>query len=339
MSEPLTDADGTIDLSRPVGALVIGRAGMDLYPVDDGGKIADAAGFTTDISGSAGNIAVALVRAGASAGLVGAVSDDPIGRFVLMRLQTLGVDTASVATVGGDPRTSLALAEVRPVDCEVTIYRNNAADLQWKADERILQRLPDAAVLIVTGTALVAEPSRSATLAMMSAAAAAGTRVIFDLDYRAYSWRSQDETVAIYGQAIDVSHVVVGNEEEFSVLSANHDGRDAAEAIAAGRGREVILKLGEHGSDFFAAADRFHTPVFPVKPMKPYGAGDAFLGNLVATRLAAAPWRDAIRRGAAAAAMVVSRRGCASAMPNADELDAFLADYAADKSAATDAER
>lgn len=33
-------------------------------------------------------------------------------------------------TTHGNERTSLAIAEERPTDCEVVIYRNNPADLQ-----------------------------------------------------------------------------------------------------------------------------------------------------------------------------------------------------------------
>ena len=50
--------------SRMAGraVLVVGRAGMDLYPVPDGIRIEDADELVTDVGGSAGNIAVALAK-------------------------------------------------------------------------------------------------------------------------------------------------------------------------------------------------------------------------------------------------------------------------------------
>ena len=42
-------------------ALVLGRAGLDLYPNPDGGKTRNAHGFSADMGGSGGNIAVAMV--------------------------------------------------------------------------------------------------------------------------------------------------------------------------------------------------------------------------------------------------------------------------------------
>lgn len=313
-----------LDRTRPLGAFVLGRAGMDLYPAEDGGKIEDAAGFTTDIGGSAGNIAVALARLGVKAGLIGAVSDDPVGRFVLKRLGDFGVDTRSVRIVPGDPRTSLALAEVRDEDCEVTIYRNNATDLRLEADEALLRRVGEASLLIVTGTALVSEPSRAATLALLEVARNTGAVTVFDLDYRAYSWASTAETAAVYDAAVRLSDIIVGNIEEFAVFAGGRDGQATARKLADDSGRIVILKRGADGASTFGPDWRIDSGVYPVIPMKPYGAGDAFIGGLVGALLNDSPIEDAIRRGSAAAAIVVSRRGCASAMPTAEQLDAFL---------------
>ena len=71
-------------------AVVIGRAGMDLYPDPHGTKTADADRFTSDLGGSAGNIAVAMARHGLDVGLAAPVSDDPVGQFVRNKLRHYG---------------------------------------------------------------------------------------------------------------------------------------------------------------------------------------------------------------------------------------------------------
>lgn len=324
---PLPLAIDRLDRNRSFGALVLGRAGMDLYPAEDGGKIAEATAFTSDVGGSAGNIAVALARQGVKAGLLSALSDDPVGRFVRRRLEHFGVDTRYVRTVAGDPRTSLALAEVRAEDCEVTIYRNNAADLQLTADDELLGCVTEAGAFIVTGTALVTDPSRAAALALLEAASAVGTVTIFDLDYRAYAWASLAETAAVYGLAAGLSDVIVGNKEEFGVFASNGDGQAAAETLAAETGRVAIVKRGGEGASTLGAGWRIDSGIFPVAAVKPYGAGDAFMGGLVAALLKGETLEESIRRGSAAAAMVVARRGCASAMPDDDSLATFLSSH------------
>lgn len=100
-------------------ALVLGRAGLDLYPKPDGAKIHDAESFSSDLGGSAGNAALAIAKVGAKAGLISALSDDSVGEFVRQRLRHSGVDISLIIITTGNQHTSLALAEVRNEDCEV----------------------------------------------------------------------------------------------------------------------------------------------------------------------------------------------------------------------------
>ncbi|MEO1223940.1 MAG: 5-dehydro-2-deoxygluconokinase [Pseudomonadota bacterium] len=319
MTERLSPAPG-----HDASVLVLGRAGMDLYPSVDGGEIEDAQAFTTDVGGSAGNIAIGLARHGISVGLISALSGDAVGRFVRRRLEAAGVDLKHVATVEGDPRTSLALAEVRDRDCEVVIYRNNAADLQITADSADGTVIAKAGYLIVTGTALVAEPSRSAALAWMKAARDAQAHVLLDLDYRAYSWPDRDQTEAIYMQAVLLSDVLVGNDEEFALIAGGQSIESRLSEFAS-QGRICILKRGSNGSVVFTGAhEPEHIGIFPVASKKPYGAGDAFLAGVVARLSAGAALVDAVTVGSAAAAIVVSQRGCAAAMPTPDQIEKFI---------------
>ena len=57
------------------------------------------------------------------------------------------------------------------------------------------------------------------------------------------------------------------------------------------------------------------------------GAGDAFLGTAVVALLEGRPLAEALRRGAAAGAIAVSRRGVYEALPGREQVDAFLAEY------------
>lgn len=315
----------TIDRSRGLGAIVVGRVGLDLYPEPDGARIEEAAGYVADLGGSAGNIAVALARQGATAALVSPLSDDAVGRFVRATMARYHVDTSRCRSVTGDFRTSLALAETRASDCEVVIYRNGAADLRMDREDIDVAFIAGAAVLILTGTALAAEPSRSASLAALAAAREAGTFTILDIDHRAYSWASEREAAETYAEAAGRCDAVVGNEEEFGLIAGSPDGALAAATECVGRGLAfAILKKGVAGSVTITPDVVFDTGIVPVSMKKPFGAGDAFMGGLVAALLRGLPIEAAVLRGSAAAALVVSRRGCASAMPTGDEVDLLL---------------
>ena len=64
--------------------------------------------------------------------------------------------------------------------------------------------------------------------------------------------------------------------------------------------------------------------IFPVNPLKPTGAGDAFMGSLVGALLKNYEIDKALEIGSAAAAIVVTKVGCAPAMPNLEEILQFM---------------
>jgi 5-dehydro-2-deoxygluconokinase len=302
--------------------LIVGRAGLDLYADPPGTTIEAAGAFKAALGGSAANIATALSLQGADTTLLTRVSNDAVGRFVLDALSGYGVNTRYITVVDGEARTSMAVVETRSVNCQSVIYRNHAADFQLGTQEVEAVDFNDFDCLIFTGTALALEPSRTAVLKAIKTARALGVVVVMDIDYRPYSWASPRETQMLYAEAAEISDIVVGNDEEFAVLANPENGLQFAKELA--QHRLVVYKMGERGCITFSGADSFETPVFPVATLKPTGAGDGFMGGFLAGLALGQNALQAVRRGAATAAIVVTRVGCAPAMPNAKEVDDFL---------------
>lgn len=308
--------------------VVIGRAGMDLYPDPPGTRTEEASRFVACLGGSSANIAVAITRLGGSAELVTRVSDDAIGRFVLNELDRYGIGRAHVRPVGGEARNSLAVVESRVEDHQSVIYRNGAADFEMTvADvEAVDYAAHDA--LITTGTVLAAEPSRGAALRGIELARRAGLPVIFDIDYRPYSWPSAEVAAEVYSRAGAMCDVIVGNDLEFGFMAGDHArGLEKARGLVAGGAALAVYKMGEKGAITLTPGGEFTTGVFPADVLKPTGAGDSFLGGLVAGLADGLDLREAVLQGSAAAAMVVARVGCAPAMPTRRELDDFRAQH------------
>ncbi|MFN3844820.1 MAG: 5-dehydro-2-deoxygluconokinase [Paracoccaceae bacterium] len=313
--------------ARPV--LVIGRAGMDLYADPPGTRTEDANRFTAALGGSSANIAVALVRQGVAAALMTCVADDAVGRFCLNQLDIYGIDRTHVRAVGGEARNSLAVVETRSVDCQSVIFRNGAADFEMTVADVEAVDYTAYSALITTGTVLAAEPSRTAAFRAFDLARAAGLPLIFDIDYRAYSWPSPDVASQVYSRAAALCDVIVGNDVEFGFMAGDYDaGLDAARALARSA-QIVVYKRGELGAITLTGDAEFATGIYPTKALKPTGAGDSFLGAFVAALSGQLPLTECIQRGSAAAAIVVGRVGCAPAMPTGTELDAFLATHPA----------
>jgi 5-dehydro-2-deoxygluconokinase len=205
----------------------------------------------------------------------------------------------------------------------VVIYRNGAADLELvldEADEAAAEGFrPDP-----HRDGAGCEPSRSSST--RPPRPRAERRHLLDPRHRppVYSWPGLDEPGASIAKR-SACDAVVGNDEEFAILAdAGSHGLEAQSAVDQGA-RSSSSRWGIAGSVTLFSGGRFETGVIPVKAKKPFGAGDAFLGGVVAGLVGGISLEQAVRRGTAAAAIVVSRRGCASAMPGTKDIDAMLA--------------
>ncbi len=307
--------------------LIVGRAGMDFYPDPPGTRTEDAERFVSCLGGSSANIGVALVKQGCTAALVTRVSDDAIGRFALNQLDRYGIDRTHVTPLGGEARTSLAVVETRVEDHQSVIYRNGAADFGMAiADVEAVDYAPYSA-LITTGTVFAAEPSRSAAFRAFDLARETGLPLIFDIDYRPYSWTSPEIAAEVLGRAGAACDCIVGNDVEFGFMAGDYDrGLEMARSLA-GKGKLIVYKMGEQGAITFHEGAEIRTGIYPTDALKPTGAGDSFMGGFIAALADGRDIEAAILRGSASAAMVVARVGCAPAMPTTDELEAFLADH------------
>lgn len=306
--------------------LVLGRAGMDFYAEPPGTRLEQARAFVAHLGGSAANIAVALARLGAGAGLVSRLSDDAVGRFCRAELARDGVDATHVGLAGAGLRTSLAVVETRVQDCQSVIYRNGAADLALTAEDVAAVDFAALGALVITGTALAGDGSARAVMAALALARKAGAITVMDVDYRPYSWPSMAQAQAVNLAAARACDIVVGNDVEFDLLSGQAGGGLAmARALVAEGAAIAVYKRGEKGAVTVSAGDDFATGIYRTAALKPTGAGDAFMGGFLAGLAAGLPLRRAVLQGSAAAAIVVSRVGCAPASPTQAELDAFLA--------------
>jgi 5-dehydro-2-deoxygluconokinase len=303
---------------------VLGRAGMDFYADPAGTKLEEANRFVSALGGSAANIAVSIARLGGTASLISVISDDAVGRFILNQLHHYGVQTDHVGVEKGQVRSSLAVVETRNDNCQNVIYRNGAADFELAEPAINLIRYTDYDALVVTGTALAKQPSRGATLQAMALARTAKCAVILDVDYRPYSWASAEEAAALGLEAVRLSDLIVGNDVEFDVLANGGAGQDLARQLARLQEKTVVYKMGERGSLTYQGDAMFESPIYPVKALKPTGAGDSFMGGLVIGVASGMSLEKAVQRASAAAAIVVSRVGCAPAMPTSSEVDSFL---------------
>ena len=304
--------------------LIIGRAGVDIYPDPPGTKTENATHFITHLGGSSANIAVSLTKLGGNCKILTSVSDDALGRLAINQLHKYNVNTSLISLKKNESRISFAVVESRMEDHQSIIYRNKASDLLMSIEDIEKVDFNNFSCLIFTGTCLASEPSRSATFKAIEKAKVQNMPIIIDIDYRPYTWKSSKEASDIYMRASRCCDILIGNDDEYGVLANNYDkGLDIAKDLTK-EVSIVIYKKGEKGSITFYDNKRIDKGIFPVKALKPTGAGDAFMGSFVGALLNNNNVEESIEYGSASAAIVVTKVGCAPAMPLQSEIDEFM---------------
>ena len=308
--------------------LVIGRVGIDFFPAPPGCKTEDATTMSVGMGGSSANIAAGIVKLGGQAALVTSVSDDSVGRYCLNQLRHYGIGSHYVKNVGGEARNSLAVYESRVDDHQSVIYRNGAADFEMTVADVEAVEYSAYGALITAGTVFAAEPSRSAAFRAFELARAAGLPILFDVDYRPYSWPSAQIAEEVLSKAAALSDAIVGNDDEFGFMSGDKArGLQKARDLAQNSAQLVIYKMGEDGSITITPETEFRTGIYPVQALKPTGAGDSFMAGLVSSIAAGHSLQQAVLRGSACASITVSKPGCAPAMADSDTLATFLQNH------------
>lgn len=313
----------------PYDVIVMGRIGVDLYPLQTGVPLADVTTFGKFLGGSATNVAVAAARLGRRTAVITRTGPDRFGDYLHQALRDFGVDDRWVTPVEGT-QTPVTFCEVFPPD-DFPLYfyrRPKAPDLVIHPAELDLPAIAAARVFWMTGTGLSEEPSRTATLAALAhrAGAAGPGATVFDLDWRPMFWRDPESARPHYARALRHATVAVGNLDEVEIATGEREPRAAARALLAAGVRLAVVKQGPKGVLALSAdGESTEVPPLPVTVLNGLGAGDAFGGSLCHGLLSGWDLEHTMRYANAAGAIVASRLECSSAMPVPAEIEAALA--------------
>lgn len=328
---------------RPLDLICIGRVAVDLYAEQIGARLEDATSFAKYLGGSSGNIAFGAARLGLKSAMLARVGNDHMGRFVRETLAREGCDTSHLGT-DAERLTALVLLGLKDRDTfPLVFYRENCADMALCEADIEESFIASAKALAITGTHLSTAGTLAASRKALGFARQHGVRTVLDIDYRPVLWgltgRGDGETRFIANDAVSAHlqqqlglfDLIVGTEEEFHIAGGSTDTLAALRAVRAVSAATLVVKRGALGCAVIEGAipERIEqAPTYRgtrVEVLNVLGAGDAFMAGLLFGWLRDEPFERACAYANACGAMVVSRHGCAPAMPSRAELDYFLA--------------
>ena len=203
------------------------------------------------------------------------------------------------------------------------------ADLQLDPEDVEIEYIRRAKAILVSGTALAASPSREAVLKAVMLAKQAGTKIIFDIDYRTYTWRSMDEVSIYYSLVAREADIIMGSREEFDLTERLVcPGMDDAQSAAYWHGQNAKILVIKHGMEGSAAYLRdgssFRVKPFPVKARKGFGGGDGYAAGFLYGIYHDWKMDDCLEYGSAEASMMVHNNNCSESLPDIEQVAAFI---------------
>ncbi len=318
------------DSSREYDLILLGRVAIDFNPVDLNRPLEESSHFNKYLGGSPANIAVGMARLGKKVGFIGRVSDDQFGDYVTHYFQKEGIDTSHISRCLGGENLGLTFTEIlSPAESRILMYREGVADLMLEPGDVEESYIQKAKALLISGTALAASPSREAALKAVMLARKHGVAVIFDIDYRAYTWKSLDEISVYYSLVASQSDLILGSREEFDLAerilgACGDDGESARRWLGCGC-RIVVIKHGKAGSTAYTCDGHQYTvKPFPTNAMKGFGGGDGYAASFIRALLDGCSLPRALEYGSAAASILVSAHSCSASMPTLDQVEEFI---------------
>ena len=328
---------------RSLDIVCLGRFGVDFYAQQIGARLEDVTSFAKYLGGSSANTAFGCARLGLRAGLISRVGDDGMGRFLV---ETIAREGCDVSHVGVDPTrlTAAVVLGIKDKDTFPLIFlRENCADMAIGDAEIEPAYIARSRALLITGTHFSTQYIDGISNRALDHAHANDVRTVLDIDYRPVLWgltkRGDGETRYIASDTVTAHlqrllprfDLVIGTIEEFNIAGGSADIMASLRAIRGKTKAVLVVKRGALGCAVIDGAvpasldDAFNGSGVKVDVLNVLGAGDAFSSGFMSGWVRGEDYDGCARYANACGALVVSRHGCAPAMPTRVELDYFLA--------------
>lgn len=295
-------------------AIVFGSINMDVVTyVDkhpDVGETVFGEGVHYFPGGKGSNQAVACQRLGAKTIMVGVVGADAFGEEMLSFQKGEGIDTEFVLVSDAAVTGTAFITVSKSSDNSIVVVPganycwpkdNGAYDVACEGDVVVSQfEIPDEVVL----EAFSAAKRQGATTILNPA-----------------------PVREISSSILECTDVLVVNEHELASLTGEYVDPtcddtvfDSAEKLSSQGVSAVVVTLGKYGVRVYKGGQKKRINARSVNAVDTTGAGDTFIGGMVASQLSGLDIWEAAEVGNVAASISVTRQGAASSIPSLDEI-------------------
>ena len=279
--------------------------------VPKGERIETAHRYFVSMAGAEFNVAIALARMGRSVAWMSRLPNSSLGRRVAGELGRHGVDASNITWVAGERLGAFFVEQNSPPRPVEVIYDRQASSASAMTSRDIDWDFVEAAsVLFVSGiTPAISDGCRELTQEVVTRAAAAGVKVVVDVNYRSQLWSSSKARDILRPLCSLASLVILTRSDAAIVFNVQSEPSAALSELIDILGvSAVVMTLGSEGAAWIESGFCKREPAYETEIVDRVGAGDAFAAGVI-TGLLDGDLTEGVRRGLAMAALTLGLYG------------------------------
>ena len=259
--------------------------------------------------GKGANQAVAAALAGTAVSMFGQVGEDPFSSLALAHLKKSGVDLSGIQNSS------------RPTGCaavwvesggENSIVVAGGANHEVNADQ-----VPNDLLTADTSLILQMHVPLEENWRLARRAKSKGARIYINVA----------PAGPVPYDILELVDLLIVNELEGEAIASQvgieiQDHKDLPQKFSARFGNTCVLTLGAEGAIAFGVNGGLTVSALPITPIDTVGAGDAFVGILVATLHEGADLRRALHYASVGAGLCCTKIGAQTSLPSAAAIEA-----------------
>lgn len=257
-----------------------GEALIDFVSMDIGKTLKATDGFIKKAGGAPANVAAAISKLGAEAYFCGTVGDDAFGGFLEDTLNNNNINTELLFKIKNN--TTFAF---------VSLMENGERDFEFARDadecltfDMISDRLEEFDLYhFGSATAFMGGNLKDTYFKLKEYAKSNNKIISFDANYRESLFgNNKEEFIKCCKEFIVDSNIVKLSEEEAKLISGIEDIKEASQYIVNLGCENLMVTLGKEGTLLSNREKQILIKTKEVKMKDATGAGDAFIGDVIA---------------------------------------------------------
>ena len=284
--------------------------------------------------GAPANVACVMARLGCSAGFIGRVGQDGLGRECSAMLADCGVDTSCLLTAEDEPTTMAMVCLDSTGNRSFSFYRTGTADVGLSCGQLDEMTFPQARIFHFGSVSLSLQPARDATLYGVEKAKRARSLISYDPNYRPFLWADKELAKREILGAMPLADIIKISEEEGEFLFGETDALKLCQRIEAEFSPSmIVVTQAAEGCTCSIQGHIQGARAYDVQTIDTTGAGDCFWGGLLRCLLQSGKRPEELSEqelgfmldfANATGSLATTRKGAIPAIPTLAEIESCM---------------